>query len=357
MSTSPTTEFQQWHVTEPFLHLRCGLGEGPYYEAATHRLRFVDIKKKRVHSVDLSRPLGDPRGYDADEPTTTTATATATGGGGGGLPPSPTVETIQLDCPVTVTADIEGVDPRERFVIGAKYGIAALDRRTGEYRYVARFRGAAEDDDERLRSNDGAVDPHGRFWLGTMTDIGLDLRPEGSVYLFDGTRTARSMRHPVTIPNSVGWSPDKRTLYFTHSTERVIFAFDYAAGAAAAGAGDDDVIANERVFYRHDGPGEPDGFRVDVDGNLWQAVYGEGRVLKISPAGLLLGEIRLPTRNITCPQFVGTELYITSASMADGEDGTAEEVELGGALFRVDVGVQGLEPFLFKLTDVEEEEA
>ncbi|OTA61914.1 hypothetical protein K449DRAFT_56669 [Hypoxylon sp. EC38] len=316
-ATEPKPELQQWSVTEPFLHLHCGLGEGPYYEAATHSLRFVDIKKKRVHIVDLNNPN-----------------------------PESAVETIQLDTPVTVTADIEGVDPRDRIVIGAKYGIAALDRRTGKYEYIARF--SADADNERLRSNDGAVDPHGRFWLGTMTDIGLDLQPEGSVFLFDGTRTARSMRHPVTIPNSVGWSPDTRTLYFTHSTERTIFAFDYDRST-----GD---ISHERVFYLHDGPGEPDGFRVDVEGNLWQAVYGESRVLKISPEGRLVGEIRLPTKNVTCPQFVGTELLITTAGMEEGE-GTEEEVELSGALFKVDVGVRGLDPFLFKLSKVVDPES
>ncbi|KAI1378228.1 SMP-30/Gluconolaconase/LRE-like region-domain-containing protein [Hypoxylon crocopeplum] len=315
-------ELQQWRVTEPYLHLHCGLGEGPYYEAATHSLRFVDIKKKRVHVV-----------HDLDS----------------AKPDLAAVETIQLDTPVTVTADIDGVDPRDRIVIGAKYGIAVLDRRTGHYEYVARFSSAVGGpDDERLRSNDGAVDPHGRFWLGTMTDIGLDLQPEGSVFLFDGTRTARSMRHPVTIPNSVGWSPDGQTLYFTHSTERIIFAFDYDPST-----GD---VSRERPFYVHDGPGEPDGFRVDVDGNLWQAVYGESRVLKITPAGKLVGEIRLPTKNVTCTQFVGTELFITTAGMEDSE-GTSEEVELSGALFRVDVGVTGLDPFLFKLSEAVDPES
>ena len=35
-------------------------------------------------------------------------------------------------------------------------------------------------DNERLRSNDGAVDPHGRLWVGTMTDFGLGpFQPEG----------------------------------------------------------------------------------------------------------------------------------------------------------------------------------
>lgn len=105
-------------------------------------------------------------------------------------------------------------------------------------------------------------------------------------------------------------------------------------------------MSNHRVFYKHDGEGEPDGHRVDVDGNVWHAVYGEGRVLKISPGGKLVGQINLPTRNITCVQFVGTELFITTANDDAGE---GRSKELGGALFRVDVGATGLQPFELKL--------
>ncbi|KAK2736102.1 calcium homeostasis protein [Colletotrichum kahawae] len=143
------------------------------------------------------------------------------------------------------------------------------------------------------------------------------------------------------IPNSVGWSPDNTTMYFTHSTERKVYAWDYAPA--------DGALSRKRVVYTHDGPGEPDGFRVDGDGNLWHAVYGEGRVLKISPEGRLVGEILLPTKAIPRVQFVGTELFITTASLDEGEDATEEQHENGGALFRVDVGAKGLGFFEFKL--------
>lgn len=132
-------------------------------------------------------------------------------------------------------------------------------------------------------------------------------------------------------------------MYFTHSTARTVFALDYDADADGGRYGE------PRPFYVHDGPGEPDGFRVDEQGNLWHAVYGESRVLKISPQGQLVGEVRLPTRNITCTQFVGTELFCTTASMDPSDEGDDRARELGGAVFRVDVGVRGLDPFEFKL--------
>lgn len=143
------------------------------------------------------------------------------------------------------------------------------------------------------------------------------------------------MRSSLTIPNSIGWSRDHKTLYFTHSTEKRIIAFDFDVST-----GD---ISNERVFWQHDGNGDPDGFKVDAEGNIWQAIYGESRVLKISPEGKLVGEITYPTKCITCPVFIGTEIWVTTA---DDHDKTKP---YAGAVFKVDVGIVGLKEFKFKL--------
>lgn len=139
-------------IARPFLNLHCLLAEGPYYEPATHTLRFVDIKKKHIHTVPIT-PSG----------TATTAD----------------VKTLELNLPVTVTADIVGVDPAAKILVGAKYGVATLDRKSGKLDWVAKW-AAPDKDNERLRSNDGGVDPHGRFWVGTMTDFGYgEFQPEG----------------------------------------------------------------------------------------------------------------------------------------------------------------------------------
>lgn len=152
----------------------------------------------------------------------------------------------------------------------------------------------------------------------------------------------------ITIPNTPGFSPDGRTMYFVNSTERQILAMDYDVETGEA--------TNQRIFYRHSGPGEPDGFRIDQDSNLWQCVFGEGRVLRIGPGGEVTGEVRLPTRNITCVAFAGTELVVTTA--ADETEGRDEDEaderwrrsrEFGGDVFRVDIGTQGLELYEFKL--------
>ena len=137
--TERMAEIKTWTVTEPYLDIHCELGEAPYYEAATNTLRFVDIKKKRLHTVDL-----------------------------GSGPES--LKSLQFDIPVGVTADIEGIDPSEKILLGGKSGVYLLDRVAEKWTLLKKFHDA-EKTGERLRSNDGAVDPQGRFWVGTMNDF------------------------------------------------------------------------------------------------------------------------------------------------------------------------------------------
>lgn len=64
-------------------------------------------------------------------------------------------------------------------------------------------------------------------------------------------------------------------------------------------------------------------------------------MIKIPPEGKLVGEISIPTRNPTCPVFVGTELFITTAKEDEPENHPAS-AKYAGNVFRVDVGVKGM---------------
>lgn len=243
--------------------------------------------------------------------------------------------------PVGVTADIQGIPSDEKILIGGKHGIAILDRRTEKYEYIQRFYDDRTRDD-RMRSNDGAVDPQGRFWVGTMNDFHVgEPQAEGSLFRFDGDGSRTMIRDGLTIPNGVGWSADQKNLYFVHSSEREIWKYDFDAATGE--------VSNGKVWYKHDGEGEPDGFKMDEEGNIWQAIYNEGRVLKINTEGQVVGVVELPTRSTSCPCFVGNELWVTSASEEDPET-YPDSAKYGGGLFRVDVGVRGLKDFEFQYT-------
>lgn len=186
----------------------------------------------------------------------------------------------------------------------------------------------------RMRFNDGAIDSHGRFWAGAMNDPKIKAPgPEGILFRLDPDLSLHRMLAPVTIPNGIGWNNADDTMYLTDSPTGKIFAFDFDAATGA--------ITNRRVHYDLGEPLEPDGFAMDVEGCIWSAVYGGGKVIRISPTGQLIGQIDLPTRNPTCPAFVGTELFITSAKDIVDDERLPQSVRYGGRVFRVDVGVRG----------------
>ncbi|MBV9977266.1 MAG: SMP-30/gluconolactonase/LRE family protein, partial [Hyphomicrobiales bacterium] len=97
----------------------------------------------------------------------------------------------------------------------------------------------------------------------------------------------------IVRPNGLAFSPDETKLYVVDcgSTPRLIHVYDVVGDGTKLGKG--------RVFINAD-RGTPDGFRCDVDGNLWCG-WGMGSdeldgVVIYNPQGKLIGRIRLPER-------------------------------------------------------------
>ena len=97
----------------------------------------------------------------------------------------------------------------------------------------------------------------------------------------------------VNRPNGLAFSPDESRLYVVEAgnTPRVIRVFDVIGGTR---------LSAGRVFITADTAGTPDGFRVDVDGNLWcgwgMGAEGLDGVSIFNPEGRLIGRIDLPER-------------------------------------------------------------
>jgi gluconolactonase len=113
-----------------------------------------------------------------------------------------------------------------------------------------------------------------------------------NVYRIDAGGGITVAAQGINQPNGLAFSPDESILYIVESraTPRKILAYDVMGGQA---------LTNGRVFIDA-GPGTPDGFRVDVDGNLWCG-WGMGEagldgVHVFNPQGKLIGRIDLPER-------------------------------------------------------------
>jgi gluconolactonase len=114
-----------------------------------------------------------------------------------------------------------------------------------------------------------------------------------NVYRVDAEGRLAVVAGDVQRPNGLAFSPDETVLYIVEAgvSPRVVRAYDVTDGGRKLGASRKLIDA---------GPGTPDGFRVDVDGNLWMG-WGMGEdgldgVSVFDASGKPIGRIDLPER-------------------------------------------------------------
>ena len=159
-------------------------------------------------------------------------------------------------------------------------------------------------DGKRLNSpNDIVVKSDDSIWFTDMNagltgnwngEVGEQEMPQ-RVYRIDGKtgQAAIATDGVVKRPNGLAFSPDEKKLYVIESEPgaRAIYAFDV----------DGAKLANPRKLIVCGKAETPDGFRVDVDGNLWCG-WGMGTaeldgVRIFNPQGAPIGHISLPERS------------------------------------------------------------
>ena len=144
------------------------------------------------------------------------------------------------------------------------------------------------------------------------------------------------MEQGIGISNTLAWSPDETRFYFADSLKSRIFVYDYDAESGA--------ISGKRSFFDASGFGMPDGSAMDVDGCLWNARWGVGRVLRITPDGDIDRQIEIPALQPSSCAFGGPKLdtlFITSARIALSAEALAH-LPLSGSVFAISGVGQGL---------------
>lgn len=278
---------------ELVLDARAELAEGPVWDARTGRLIWLDIMRGRVHRFD---------------------------------PASGRSETREVGQPVGAAAPAaDGA-----IVLAVRDGFARLDYDSRRIGMIAEV----EADRPENRMNDGACDPAGRFWAGTMA---LDCRRgAGALYRLDPDGGVTTMLRDVTISNGIDWSDDGRVMYFIDSATQRVDAFDFDPERGA-------MSRRRPIVTVAPESGMPDGLTIDAEGFLWVALWGGGAVHRYSPGGALDGVIRLPVTHPTKCAFGGpdlTDLFVTTATIALSPDERARQPHAGG-LFRARPGIRG----------------
>ncbi|MBN1639992.1 MAG: SMP-30/gluconolactonase/LRE family protein [Anaerolineae bacterium] len=188
-------------------------------------------------------------------------------------------------------------------------------------------------EERETRFNDVIADPEGRVFCGTMSTPD---RP-GRLYRLDPDGTLTQVVDRVGTSNGMGFTPDRRGLYYTDTRRREIYLYDYDRGSGE--------IANRRVFVRvPEGQGGPDGMTVDAAGYVWSARWGGGCIVRYTPGGVEERRIAFPALKVSSVTFGGpdyTDIYVTTAGGQDKET----EGEGAGALFRLNLGIRGVPEF------------
>jgi sugar lactone lactonase YvrE len=271
----------------------CHLGEGPTYDPATDTLFWFDILGKKLLEKRVA----------------------------GG-------ETIVHDLP-EMTSALAVINDGHQLLM-TESGLNIRDVRTGAV--TPHF--AIEADDPSTRSNDSRVHPCGAFWVGTMGKKAE--RKAGSIYWFFKGEF-RKLFPDISIPNSICFSPDGATAYYTDTRENILYRVgcDPETGLP---------VGEPKVFFDHSGKkGGLDGSVVDAEGVLWNARWGASCVDAYSPDGKRIRTIEVGTLQPSCPAFVGANadrLAVTTAQ--EGMDAAARKADpTAGKTLLLDLPVKG----------------
>ena len=238
------------------------LAEGPRWDAAARRLLWVDIEGCELHVLDS----GEDR-------------------------------SIALDAMVGAAAPATG----ETALVALSGRLALVDLADESVSTLVRLPHGPG-----MRSNDGACDAAGRFWIGTMA---LDVTPgAGALYRYDGT--LERVLDGVTLSNGLGWTRDDTRMYYIDSPAQSVDVFDFQLASGR--------LAERRPFISIDNSdGIPDGLTVDDEGGIWVALYGGSCVRRYDEDGRLDAVLDVPAKNVTSCCFGGDDgrsLFITTAA-------------------------------------------
>jgi len=219
------------------------------------------------------------------------------------------------------------IDPEGRLVL-AEHGdrrIGRLEKDGSRTTLAVRYQG------KRLNSpNDVVFKSDGTLYF-TDPPFGLpknfdDARKElpfSGVYRLSRSGTLTLLTKNIKAPNGIAFSPDEKKLYVTsvvpgHPAWHV---FDVRA---------DGTIMNGRVFvdaepFTKNGPGGPDGLKVDREGNVFAS--GPGGLYVFASDGTLLGRI---------------EIGIATSNCAWGEDGGVLYITASTAVYRIKLNTKGI---------------
>ncbi len=258
-------------------------------------LRIAEMGADRVSALPLARPWKEPAGSDAWRIPGCGPTAVAAYGEG-------FVALCHL------AGDLAVLNPQGQLL-----------------RRIANSGGVA------LRNpNDGASDLRGGAYFSDPGDFYRPAQPVGRVVWLDPQGLLHVVASGLNYPNGVFVTEEqgRRFAYVSEHFSRRVLRFpitaDGALGAATVWAEIPEQPPLARFAYDQAGP---DGLERAPDGSWYVAVYGEGRVLRLSAEGRVMGQLDVPFQYVTNVATTPEGLFVVGPYIHD------EPPFRGGALY------------------------
>lgn len=267
---------------------QCRLGEGAFWHPARRQFFWFDILGRRLLSQDADGSA--------------------------------------LEWRLERRASAAGWIDRDRLLVATETGLAILSLADGRLSDLA----PVEADNPATRSNDGRADRQGGFWFSTM---GRDGEPGmGAIYRFFRGEVRRLVA-PVTIPNSICFSPDGARVHYSDTDRGIVWRQGLDPQGWPAGEAQVYLDLSDRGW-------SPDGAVTDADGGFCCAIWGQGAVIRFDAAGRQTHRFEVEGRQPSCPAFGGpdlSDLLVTTAF-----DGIEDPDAAQGRTYRLRTDLTGL---------------
>ena len=183
------------------------------------------------------------------------------------------------------------------------------------------------------RINDGKTDTKGRLWFGTMDNLERSIK-SGSLYCLDENLKLHKVDKNYYITNGPTFL-DENNFFHTDSRKKSIYKIKINKNLK---------VIKKKIFIKFKlNEGAPDGMTLDKNKNLWVAHFHGACISVFNKQAKLIHRIRFPAKNITNCVFGGknnSELFVSSAlkSMSKND---FKNYKYSGSLFCVKTNTKG----------------
>jgi len=251
---------------KPIWKIRCTLGEGTLWVKEHNSIYFVDIKKKKICSLNIKNKKK---------------------------------KILKVNKEVGFIAHIKD----HIFILGLQGELRIQNLKSKKVLKSIPI----EPKIKLNRINDGKTDPAGNLWFGTMDNLERKIQ-KGSLYKLNKDLKLTRVDKNYRITNGPAFI-DQYNFYHTDSPKKTIYKIKINKN---------NKIVSKNIFKKFSlDEGVPDGMTLDKNKNLWVAHFHGACVSVFNNRAKLIHRIKLPAKNITNCAFGGKnnqELFISTAT-------------------------------------------